>query len=225
MTPSAYRPTPAFTEPLPHGYLYLGTSVDPRRRGPFVRPSAQRAAVLERYKSLARQLTALDEVVNATVYETVLMPPLPAIPQFDVITLVETTSPEALTHVHAAPPCSDLDTDLTLTARNIKRFGDTDNDPTATFLFNHFTADDGQVAADVWPTLAGWFADHTGIDNSTALQPTGQTPYALINYARIPDGPVRFLLSQFTKPSFYRAVRARLRNNNMTSLPLFCKPA
>lgn len=115
MGSSASLPSPAFTDPLSHGYLYLDTSVDPRRLGPFVRPNAQRATVLERYKSVAHQLRSFDMVVNATVYEALLMPPLAGMPQFDVIMLVATTAPEALAEVQAARSYSELDPDLTMT--------------------------------------------------------------------------------------------------------------
>lgn len=223
--PHPVFPRSGFTESLPYGYLYLGKSVDPRKRGPFVRASAERAGVLDRYKTVARRLEATDVVVKATVYEAVLMPPLAGMPQFDVLMLVQTSSHETIAQAQATDAYQDFDADFILTACNLGRFGDTDSDPAATFLFNHFTAPDQQVAAETLETLAAWFAAKTDVDNSTALQPTGQSPYAVINYVRIPTGPVRFLLSQLTKPSFYSVVRAQLKHNNMAPLPLFCHRA
>jgi hypothetical protein len=92
-----------------------------------------------------------------------------------------------------------------------------------TFLFNHFTADDPERALEAWENLTGWYTTKTGVDNSTLLQPTGGAPYAIVNYVRLPRGPVRFMVDQLTRPSFYTFVRPKLRANGMVALPLLCE--
>ncbi len=96
-------------------------------------------------------------------------------------------------------------------------------DPPGLFLFNHFTADDPEVAARL--ELIGWYAAETGLDNSTLLQPIGDAPYALVNHARWDHGLVRFAAHQFTKPSFLTFVRANLRANDTESMPVLYKLA
>jgi hypothetical protein len=103
--------------------------------------------------------------------------------------------------------------------------GDTERTRSASFLFNHFTADDTAVAVRVWEELAGWYTAKVGVDNSTLLQPTSQAPYALVNYVRLPNGAARFLLAQLCRPSFHTYVRRRLRDDGMVALPILCKSA
>jgi hypothetical protein len=217
-------PKATFAEPLPYGYIYVGMTVDPPSHAPFVRGSAKRDDALEQCKALARQLEALDEVVQATVYQAVLIPPIEGIPRFDVMVLIETTSPEAIAEVQASEPYERLDADFAMAARNTKRIGDTEKKRSGTFLFNHFTAEDPEGAVEAWESLTGWYTTKTGVDNSTLLQPIGEAPYAFVNYVRLPRGPVRFLLDQFTKPSFYTFVRATLRANDMVAMPVLCEP-
>ena len=99
-----------------------------------------------------------------------------------------------------------LDGEQILTGVNVARIGETDARTDGTFLFNHFTAAPGTDAEAVWRSLTGWYTTKTGVDNSTALRPTGPSPFALINYARIPAGAIRFLFGQLTRPSFHRFV-------------------
>lgn len=213
-----------FTEPLPYGYIYAGMKVDPPSHAPFVRRSSERDEALEECKALARQFETLDEVVKATVYEAVLIPPIEGTPRFDVILLVRTASPEAIAAVETSQPYERLDVDFVMAARNTRRIGDTEKTLSGTFLFNHFTAEDPVGAVEAWENLTGWYTSKTGVDNSTLLQPISEAPYAFVNYVRLSRGSVRFLLDQFTKPSFYTFVRATLRANDMVALPLLCKP-
>jgi hypothetical protein len=78
-------------------------------------------------------------------------------------------------------------------------------------------------ALEVWESLTGWYTTKTGVDNSTLLRPIGEAPYAFVNYVRLPRRPVRFMLDQLTRPSFYTFVRPKLRANNMVAFPLLCE--
>jgi hypothetical protein len=221
--PDLKHPRAMFVEPLPYGYIYAGMTVDPPGRAPFVRGSARRDEALEKLKIVAGQLEALEEVVRATVYRAVLIPPIEGAPRFDVTVLLETTSPEEISGVQTSEAFTQVDADFVMAARNTRRIGDTEENLSGTFLFNHFTAEDLERALEAWESLTGWYTTKTGVDNSTLLQPTGEAPYAFVNYVRLPRGPVRFMLDQLTRPTFYTFVRTKLRANGMVALPLLCE--
>ena len=221
--PDLKHPRAAFAEPLPYGYVYVGITVDPPGRAPFVRRSAKREETLEKLKIVAGQLETLDEVVRATVYQAVLIPPLEGAPRFDMTVLLETTSPEEIDGVRSSEAFERLGADFVMGARNTRRIGDTEENLSGTFLFNHFTAEDPERALEAWEGLTGWYITKTGVDNSTLLQPIGEASYAFVNYVRLPRGPVRFMLDQLTRPSFHTFVRTKLRANGMVALPLLCE--
>lgn len=224
-TTSVRFPPPPFTEPFYGEYLYAGWSVDPPRRAPIVHPSTRRDRVLDRCRALARDAKAIDGVADATVFQATIIPPLKDLPRFDVTLLLRATTPEVLAQVRSLRPWQQANADFVMTARNTRRIGDTERTRSATFLFNHFTADDAAGAVRVWEELAGWYTAKAGVDNSTLLQPTSEAPYALVNYVRLPHGATRFLLAQFSRSSFYTYVRRRLRDHGMVALPILCKPA
>ncbi len=219
--PDLKHPRAAFAEPLP--YVYVGMTVDPPGRAPFVRGSVKRDDALEQCKTVARQLEALDEVIQATVYQAVLIPPIEGMPRFDVMVLIETTSPEEIAKVQASEPYERLDADFVMAARNTRRIGDTEKTLSGTFLFNHFTAEDPEGAVGAWEDLTGWYTAKTGVDDSTLLRPVGEAPYAFVNHVRLPRGPARFMLDQLLRPSFHTFVRTKLRANGMVALPLLCE--
>jgi hypothetical protein len=222
--PGPGYPKAAFAEPLPYGYLYAGLEIDPPGRVPFVRRSARREAALGECKAVAGRLERLGEVVRATVYRTVLIPPIGGAPRFDVVVLVETTSPETAAGVRSSEVFGRLGADFVMAARNARRIGDTQKSLSGTFLFNHFAAEDPERAVGAWEDLTGWYTAKTGVDNSTLLRPIGGAPYAFVNYVRLPRGPARFMLDQLLRPSFHTFVRASLRANGMVAMPLLCEP-
>ncbi|MGH9290522.1 MAG: hypothetical protein ACRD0V_19870, partial [Acidimicrobiales bacterium] len=103
-----YRPA-TLIDPPGFGYLLLSADVEPPTGPrPFPGSSDTRTALLGRLKSTAADLAKLDGVERATVYRTVLAPPPagyarqaehPA--RYDVVVLVETTSPDGLTALQA----------------------------------------------------------------------------------------------------------------------------
>ncbi|MGH8794252.1 MAG: hypothetical protein ACRDXX_16595 [Stackebrandtia sp.] len=213
------------TEPTEYGYLYLGMRIDSPRRVPFVRPSAERDAAIAACKDAARRLEEIPEVIDAEVYRATLIPPLKTSPRFDVMMLVKTVSPEAATRVRDFAPCRDLNADFVMAARNIRRIGDTDGTRDAHFLFNHFPGPDTESAVKAWESFASWYVVKMNVDNTTLLGPLETGPYAMVNQLRLPRGPVRYLLGQFRRPSFYSVVLKALRENGMGSLPVLCRPA
>jgi hypothetical protein len=216
-------PRATFTEPTPYGYLYLGMRVDPPRHLPFVRTSARRNEDLQECKRLAHELDALAEVVSVTVYQAVVIPPVKGSPKFDVLALVQTTSPETIPTVQEAKACRLMDADFAMPARNIRRIGNVDRTKSGFFLFNHFTAADPERALRTFDDIAGWFTHAAGANDAALLQPTGESPYVFVNHVLLPSGPIRFLLN-FAKPSFRKFVASRLNANQIGNAPVICKP-
>ncbi|GAA4930609.1 hypothetical protein GCM10023224_07930 [Streptomonospora halophila] len=216
-------PSPEFTDPYPYGYLYAGLSVDPPR-APLVRRSAERDDALEHCRSLAGRLEARTDVVRARVFETVLIPPLKGVPRFDVLVLVEAAAPDALPGVRADEAFQEIGADLVMPAYNSVRIGDTEDPASGTYLFNHFTAADGEAALRAWEDLAGWYTAKAGVDNSAPLVPLEDARFAFVNYVRLPGGAAAFMADQLLRPSFHRFVRGRLKENGMAALPLICRP-
>jgi hypothetical protein len=225
-------PRPAFREPLPGTWLYLGLTVDPRTLGPKVRRSAERTRVIARCHELLDGLGVGDRggLAAASVLETVLIPPLRGVPRFDVVVLARAgAAPEdgaaPLAAVRAAFEADGIPVAQAMTAHNVRRFGDTEAARDATFLLNHFTAPDADAAQAAWEDISGWYAGVLGVDNSTLLRPVPPAPYVLVNYVRLAGAPVPFLLRQLVTPSYYRQVRARLRAHGMAFLTLLLRPA
>ncbi|MFB4278291.1 MULTISPECIES: hypothetical protein [unclassified Nonomuraea] len=215
-------PPAGLVEPSSRGYLYAGLSVDPPGRAPFVRRSSRRGEVIGQWRELAESMTGVPEVVGATVYEAVLIPPIAGGPRFDVIMLVQTTSVETL----AAVPIEKLQAELVMPARNVRRIGDIDAKAPGTYLFNHFTAPDPEAGVAAWERLAGWYTFKAGVDNSALLRPVeDRGPFAFVNHVRLPGSAPTFLLNQFLRPSFHRYVRATLKANGMVAMPILCRPA
>jgi hypothetical protein len=229
-------------EPPPLGYLHVAAAVDPPRgRTPFPGNSPQKAALLTRLRSLARQLGRLGTVQKATVYRAILVAPPTGyakqqathVARYDVVVLLETTSPEVLGEVQATQPCkllveavTEAATDVhVMTARCPKRVGDVDKTRQGLFLFNYFVADDAGVALQLWDYLAGWYAVETGLGNSTLLEPLGDADYVFVNHARWDHSLPRFMLRQLTKPSFRTYLLANLQANRTGSMPILYRLA
>ena len=244
VNPDPRYPKAKLIEPTTLGYIYLAAAVRPPGRIPLVLPSTQRSRLLRHLKELARGVERLDEVVKATVFRAIVMPPTARfssylkqrgdsihLANFDVVVLLQTTSPAAARKVQATPAYGALVQALqsqaevvrTITARNAKRIGDVDTSRKGLFLFNHFAADDPDVMLQLWDYLAGWYAVETGLDNSVAMIPVnGETSdYAIVNWARWDTSPLRHFWSQLSKKSFWRYVTANLEANRAASMPIY----
>ena len=160
-------------------------------------------------------------------------PALSSAARYDVHVLVETTSPDGLTGVESSEPYTQLRKELdaeasrvdAMPARCVKCIADVDKTRPGLFLFNYFVAEDPDAALQLWDHLAGWFMTETGIDNSTVLQPTGDSQYAFVNHARWDYGVPRLSLHMFTKPSFRSFVQKNMNENRTGSMPILCRLA
>lgn len=240
-------PRARLIEPTTRGYLYLAASVSPGP-GPFVLPSAARAALLVRLKELARGLERHDDVLRATVFRAVAMPPTARqstyvrergddlhVADFDVIILIEATSPDAARDVRTTEAYDALLDALRgnasslhiMAACNARRIGDVDTERPGLFLFNHFAAADPEVMLQLWEYLAGWYAAETGLDNSVALAPLEgeDSDYAIVNWARWDESMPRHFWHQLAKKSFWRYVPTNLNANHAASMPIYCRLA
>lgn len=223
-------------EPAPFGYIHVSAAVEPPARGPLPGRSQAKDALLADLKALAAQLERMDAVEKATVYRGVLLPPTsgyakeiathPA--RYDVVVLIETSSPETIVRVQRAEPYKALvdavskaakDVNV-MTARCLRRIGDVDKTRPGLFLFNYFVADDPKVALELWEQLGGWYQAETGLDNSTLLAPTGKADYVFVNHARWDSSLAAFTVRQTTKPSFFNYVLANMKANRTGAMPL-----
>jgi hypothetical protein len=235
--PSEKFPRATLTTPPASGYIHLGAAVEPPSgQAPFARTSEHKAQLLDQFKSMARDLADLDDVDKATVYDAVLIPPATGYARrhgvhharYDVVVLIETTSPEVIGAVQESEPYRALhdalmaaSTDLhVMAARCTKSIGDVDKSRPGLFLFNYFVAEDTDVALELWEHLAGWYTKQTGLKNSTLLQPIDKSDYVFVNHARWDYGIPRLLLHQVTKPSFRSCVLTNLLINRTGAMPL-----
>lgn len=235
------------TEPTNYGYIYMAATVRPGRL-PLVPPSAKRARLLRRAKRLARDLGRVDGVIRVTVFRAIAMPPTARLspylrerkssihpPKFDVLVLVETTSPETAREIQKTAAYTALmnvmkenaDATHVLLAKNAKRVGNVDETKQGLFLFNHFVADDVGVGLELWEYLANWFTEETGLDNSVVLTPLEgeQTEYSFINEARWDLSLPRYVWNQLRKKSFRNYVLANLERNRVGAMPVFYRLA
>jgi hypothetical protein len=223
-------------EPAPFGYIHVAAAVEPPARGPLPGRSEAKSALLARLKTLAGELERLDEVEKVTVYQGILLPPTsgyakqiathPA--RYDVVVLIETSSPETIAQVQSAETYKQLTDAVSeaakdmhvMTATCLRRIGDVDKTRPGLFLFNYFVADDPKVALELWEQLGGWYEAETGLDNSTLLAPTGKADYIFVNHARWDSSLAAFTVRQTAKPSFFNYVLANLKANHTGAMPL-----
>src|SRR3954464_4701826 len=116
VNPDPRYPKARLIEPTTLGYIYLAAPVRPPGRLPLVLPSLERSRLLRHLKELARGIERLNEVVKATVFRAIVMPPTARfssylkqrgasihLANFDVVVLIQTTSPAAARKVQETP--------------------------------------------------------------------------------------------------------------------------
>jgi hypothetical protein len=245
VNPDPKYSTVTLIPPATLGYVHLAAEVrPPPRPGPVIRTPRQKAELIGGLKVLARQLEPVAGVEKVTIYTaTVMAPPSGYVRQhkdqvrparFDIVVLVETTTPEAAQEVQATSQYQALHDLLrgqarrlhVIAARNLKRVGDVDKTRSGTFLFNYFVGDDPEVVVALWDYLGGWYQTETGLDNSTLLAPLEDqaSDYVVINHARW-DSLLGFAVRQFRKKSFRTYVVANLDAHNVGAMPILYRLA
>jgi hypothetical protein len=226
-------------EPTTLGYIHVAAEVAPRRL-PFLPDGREKSELLSRVKELAHQLERLDAVERVTVFDARAFAPPSAyikerrdavhVAHFDIVVLIETTSPETTRAVQNAPAYQALVEALTskarqmhvIAARNVKRIGDVDRTKKGLFLFNYFVGDDPQVTLELWDYLADWYEVETGLDTSVVLAPLEgeHSDYLIINYAHWDERFPRLLWRQLSKKSFRNYLLANLTANRVGAMPV-----
>jgi hypothetical protein len=155
--------------------------------------------------------------------------------RFDVVVLVETTSPATAREVQTTAPYQELVDTLqsgatrlhVMAARNAKRIADVDTTRPGVFLFNYFVADNADVMLRLWDYLAGWYAVETGLNNSTLLVPLDgeHADYLAINSARWDERLLRVMVRQLSTKSFWTYVLPNLEANRVGAMPVLYRLA
>lgn len=234
----------ALKEPAPLGYLHLAAEIQPYSLplGLFIPDGRKKVALVKTLKEIAQQLEQLAAVEKVTVYKAVAMPPLSRMPyvkdhldtvrlaRFDLVVLIETTSPSVVSEVQETRSYQVLVDTLQaeakqvhiMAARNAKRVADVDKTKQGLFIFNYFVAEDVQVGLQLWDYMAGWYEAETGLDNSTVLVPLDdtQSDYPFVNHARWDFGLLQFMWQQLSKRSFRSYVQANLTANRVGAMPV-----
>ncbi|NIK61566.1 hypothetical protein [Kribbella shirazensis] len=235
--PAEKFPRATLVDPPSAGYIHLAAAVEPPSgRAPFTRTSEDKAQLLKQLKGMAVDLGDHADVDRVTVYDAVVVPPPAGYARrhgvhharYDVVVLIETTTPEAIGPVQESEQYRILhdalvaaSTDLhVMGARCTKSLGDVNKSRPGLFLFNYFVAEDTDIALALWEHLAGWYKKQTGLDNSTLLQPIDKADYVFVNHARWDYGVPRLLLQQLIKPSFRSYVLTNLLVNRTGAMPL-----
>jgi hypothetical protein len=246
VNPDPKYSTVSLIEPTTLGYLHIAAEVrPPSRPGPVIFHSRDKSELIGGLKVLGRQLEQVAQVEKVTVYDAMAFAPPSAYvkrrkgsvrpARFDIVVLVETTSPTTAREVQATAEYQGLRDLLSgrarrfhaIAARNAKRVGDVDKTKQGTFLFNYFVGDDPNVVMQLWDYLAGWYQAETGMDNSTLLAPLEgeQSDYVIINHARWDGSLPAFVARQFSKKSFRTYMLANLEAHNVGAMPVLYRLA
>ena len=222
--------------PSRHGFVLLAVDSGTWRL-PVALPSRRRRALADRVAATARVLRRDPRVVRADVFTALVRPPggrarrraggHPA--RYDVVMLVETTSPTSAEGVAAGPAATVLTrvvrsqghTTASFAGSNARRIAPVDHERPGVFLFNYFSAPDVATNIAVWQHTAGWFEQETGLDNSTVLEPgpAAQVPFTLVNHCRWDR--LRDVLPSLTlKPSFRSFVLRAFADRRVVPEPL-----
>ena len=197
-------PKVSLMEPSRSGYLMIAAEIDRRPPVGFFIESRRKKRLLKTLKAQAQALRDNDEVLDATVFKALIIPPgrgafLKKRPEieaarFDVVMLAEFQTSEAAKNHRDLPEWAALVSVLeessyktiSIAASNTRRIGPVNHADDGVFLFNYFYADDLDINLQVWNYTAGWFQDQTGLDNSTVLLPqdSATVPYTIINHCR-----------------------------------------
>lgn len=236
-------PRVKLVEPASSGYLHLAAEVD--RRPPFLPNSRKKRELIAKCTRSCRQLEADPSVVSAVLFDALVIPPGKGefiekrpgeahIARFDLVVLIETTSPEAADALKASPVYAGMERAIrevatfthVIAATNVKRIDPVDHSRQGVFLFNYFFADATAQNLAVWEYTAGWFGQETGLDNSTVLLPRNaeRSNYNIINHCRW-DRLRDVMPSLIFKRSFRTYVLANFAANRVAAMPILYRVA
>jgi len=232
-------PKGTYIEPSTRGYIHIAADVEappPGKFGPVLRKSKEKKELLARLKELGRALEQVDRVERVTVFQAAMFMPYTSYvkahpelrrPTFDVVVLVETTTPGDIPGVQENEQYKTLVGTLEakaksihlVAAHNIRRVGAVDHTKQGLFAFNYFVGADPEVTRDLWDYFAGWYQVKAGLTSSELLAPLEgqQSNYVIINHARWKyTMPPRFM----SKRSFWTYVRPNLDKNDVGLMPV-----
>ena len=231
-------------EPPSSGYVLLALKID--RRLPFAYgwESRQKKKVLASLKESALRIAELDNVIEATVFKTLIAPPGRGkflkkrphvkIARFDVAMLVELNSPaearafkESAIFIELAGPLEkEARASMVLSATSGRHIGPVDHSRDGVFLFNYFYSDSLEQNLKVWEYTAGWFQDQAGLRNSVLMvpEPSEHQPYTVVNHCRW-DRLRDILPGLLFKKSFRSFVLNNFVANNTAPIPILYKLA
>lgn len=236
-------PKVSLIDPSASFFIQIAAELD--RRPAFFPNSRRKKQVITRCKTLCRQLRAMSGVVDASVFNALLVPPgrgeflkkRPGkvhVARYDLAILIECRSEGAAKEVQTIPAFVELmrivnDNSTfthTITASNARRIGPVDHSRQGVFLFNYFFADSVEQNLAVWNYTAGWFQAETELDNSTVLLPTdaARSNYSIINHCRW-DRLSQILPSLIFKKSFHSYVLDNFAANNVAAMPVLYRLA
>ena len=181
-------PTVTLVEPSPSAFIHIAAEVDARPA--FLPNSGKKKRAVMRCKECCHQLRSAPGVLDASVFDAILIPPGRGefikkrkgkvhIARFDVAILIECESLDAAELLRTHPAYTELVQLIfsaaslvhQITATNVRRIAPVDHSRGGVFLFNYFFADSVDQNLSVWNYTAGWFQAETGLDNSTVLLP------------------------------------------------------
>ncbi len=232
-------PEVSLMEPVQSGYLLLAMEIDHRPPIGFFVESGRKKRLLSTLKTLARNWAANDDVLDATVFKALIIPPGRGtflkkrpnvkIARFDVVMLVEFKTVQAAKDFQNTPEWAAILAEtkekshsvMSIAASNTRRIGPVNHAADGVFLFNYFYADSLSVNLQVWNYTAGWFQDQTGLDNSTVLLPDEATkvPYTIFNHCRW-DRLRDILPALLFNRSFKPFVLDNFEHNNTAAIPI-----
>jgi len=228
-------------EPTALGYIHIAAEVHPRAV-PILPNRRAKSKLLAELKALAHRLQQFDVVQQVTVFDSVGYSPLSPdlqervdgihIARFDIVVLIETTTPVTARELQTAAAYQTLVETLrheardvhVIAARNAKRIGDVERIRSDVFRFTYFVADHADVMLQLWDYLAGWYAVETGLANASLLVPLeGEcSDYVGIEYAGLGG---RSLVRQMRTKSFRTYVQSNLAASRVGAMPVLYRLA
>jgi len=224
-------------------FIHIAAEID--LRPVFFPNSRKKNQLIRRCKELCKQLQDVSGIINARLFEAILIPPGKGefikrrkeqvhIARFDLAILIECESFEFAERILAHPAYDELVRNISttasfthkITATNVRRIAPVNYAQGGVFLFNYFFADDVAQNLAVWDYTAGWFQAETGLDNSVLLLPIDpvDSKYTLINHCRW-DNLGQVLPSIIFKKTFHTYVLENFSANNVGPMPILYRLA